>query len=720
MELVGTVALNFEKPGLCVNNTWRAGTPGTFAIVIGVSAYRYLDRSQETFGLGSLAASALTALHFLEWLESDYLRTGSPVAKCWVLLAPSQEEIAVRPKLSQQQLEPTFLNCSKAIQEWSLEMEQLPKDAASASRSVLFFSGHGLEVIEDRQILLPSDYLERGTPIDRAISTQNISRGLKRLRVPTHFLFLDACRNDHDNLGSFTPLEGTKILNEPANQAANPDCMVPIFYGSAAGEQSFSPTDPKRGVSLLGEALMEGLRAKGLRPDCSRGTCVVDLHLLRPFVQNRIAEIVRTKYQASIVQRIRVRGDQTEEGITEVTPPPLQPGGASSEPPPMSTFTDALLSVRPQLEALRPSTADFNTGHAFFGSERVTEVWTSKARVYDFQARTWLPKGEDFEISGLRRDANVKSFQFDLTIPNARPGVVYWLELEDMKQAYGCALPNARVPNASPGLGRPTRFRIEMDFGPRNHEIERLEISISADNHSEFYLDSAASMWKLYDEKGPRDAEARFDFLVPQDARMLQDLVRYKYYSPFAATIAGCILVRARRWDRLKDWLRNLANIRPYIADAQVLWVEQCLRQPGIDSSISECVEYFSRLRICPLPFLAETLGYALTQADELLTVGTLNVHELGQVEIIRERLREAVGVFRTGGMFATYAGPADQVNPGLVYPAARQQNIQDEGLPPVEFFEEEEIGFISAVVDDPADTEPEDEDQKNDREAGA
>jgi len=711
--------VSFEKPGLCVNKTWRPGTPGTFAIVIGVSAYRYLDRSQEKFGLGSLSASALTASHFLEWLESDYLRTGCPIAKCWVLLAPSQEEIALRPKLSQQQMEPTFLNCSKAIQEWSLEMERLPKEAAAASRSVFFFSGHGLEVIEDRQILLPSDYLEIGTPIDRAISTQNISRGLKRLSVPTHFLFLDACRNDHDNLGSFTPLEGTRILNEPTSQAINPDCMVPIFYGSAAGEQSFSPTDPKRGISLLGEALMEGLRAKGLRPDCSRGTCVVDLHLLRPFVQNRVAEIVRTKYQASIVQRIRVRGDQTEEGITEVTLPPLQPGGGSSEPPPMSTFTDALLSVRPHLEALRPSTADFNTGHAFFGSERVTEVWTRTARLYDFETRTWLPKGEDFEISGLRRDANIKSFQFDLTIPNARRGVAYWLELEDMKQTYGCALPNARVQNSGPELGRPTRFRIEMDFGPRNHEIERLEISISADNRTEFYLDSAASMWKLYDEKGPRDAEARFDFLVPQDARMLQDLVRYKYYSPFAATIAGCILVRARRWDRLKDWLRNLANIEPYVADAQVLWVEQCLRQRRLDSSMSECVEYFNRLSLGPLPFMAETLGYALTQADELLTISTLKADELEQVRIIRGRLREAVGVFRTGGMFATYAGPREQINPGLVEPAPRNRNTQDENPRQTEFFEEE-IAFTSAVADDPANVEQEDEDQKNDREAGA
>ena len=91
-------------------------------------------------------------------------------------------------------------------------MSKLPATAAANSRSVFFFSGHGLEVIEDRQILLPSDYLDPGTPIDRAISTQNISRGLKALPIPLHFLFVDACRNDHNNLGRYAPLRGNKDI----------------------------------------------------------------------------------------------------------------------------------------------------------------------------------------------------------------------------------------------------------------------------------------------------------------------------------------------------------------------------------------------------------------------------------------------------------------------------------------------------------------------------
>ena len=53
------------EPGLWVNPAWQAGTPGTFAVIIGVSAYPHLVGGEaevsETFGLGQLRVSALTA-----------------------------------------------------------------------------------------------------------------------------------------------------------------------------------------------------------------------------------------------------------------------------------------------------------------------------------------------------------------------------------------------------------------------------------------------------------------------------------------------------------------------------------------------------------------------------------------------------------------------------------------------------------------------------------
>ena len=659
------MTLHAHSPGLWVDSSWQPTTPGTFAVVIGVSAYQHLDVGSRKFGLGQLFVSATTAYAFLKWLEGNYRRSGSPLAKCWVLLAPTAAESARSPSLSQNIIAPTFANCDSAIRDWCLEMDKLPVESAAKSRSMFFFSGHGLEVIEDRQILLPCDYLGPGVPIDRALSTQNISRGLKSLRVPTHFLFLDACRNDHDSLQKHTPLEGTKILDEPSNKAINRDCLVPIFYASAAGGQAFGPKEENLGTSLFGQALLDGLRANGLAPDCTSGTCYIDLHILRPFVQKRIADIARAKYNASIVQRVRVRGDQTEEAVTEVIPPVGGKGFAS--PPLLSAFTN-LLSVQSPIDRLRPTASDDAAAQQFFGSERVAAVWTRNARVYDFEIGKWLPRGNDIEVFSLRRTSDASSIEFDFKIPEARLKTTYWLELEDDRQAFGCALPLASVPRLPDNHAEATYFRIEMDFNDEM-AIEHFEVSISPNNHSEFYLDSAAKMWKLYNEASAREAEESFRSVIPQNADHLQELVRHKYYSPFAATIAASILVRAGQWDKLKDWVRNLANIKPYIPDAQILWIEQCMRQRKAEASLAESIRHFLRLKLLPLPYLAETLGHALRQADDLVAVADLSRSDKVTIREIRERLRTAVTVFRTGGMFATFGGPRSRVSPGIVEP---------------------------------------------------
>ncbi len=550
--------------------------------------------------------------------------------------------------------EPTFTGCESAIQEWFAEMAALPAGAAANSRSVFFFSGHGLEVIEDRQLLLPSDYLRPGTPIDRALSTQNLSRGLKALNVPLHFLFLDACRNDHNNLGKFAPLEGTRVLDEPSNAAINPDSFVPIFYGSASGTQALQPNNPALGPSLFGQALLEGLEARGLAPECKSGICYVFLHVLRPYVNNRIAEIVRTQYNSTVTQRVRVRGDQTEEAVTEV-PPPV---AALAPPPPPAApeFTAKAMPVRPLMAKLRPGASDFNEAHDYFGSERITDMWQRAMRLYDYGRQEWMPSG-DVEVSNLRRAEDTSTFEFDLTIPGATLGGMYWLQVEDEVQALGCGLPIDWFPG--------TRFRIEMDLPHRERrEAARFDVSLSAENGE--YLSAAAAMWRTYNEVSARQAESEFSFLIPAHADELQFLVFNKRYSPLAATIAGAILLRARRWDKLKDWLRNLANIAPEIPDAAILRAEQCLRQPRAQS-VEEALEYFLRLDNGPLPVLVETLGYALRQAEDFLKDERVGASARAVVERLHQRLKRAVGMFRTGGLIATFAGPKGLLNPDTI-----------------------------------------------------
>jgi hypothetical protein len=654
------------RPGLWVNDAWTAGSPGTFAVIVGVSRYKNLDGSPACFGLGQLFVSAATALGFFSWLEDRYLRTGSPVAKCWLLLSPTAEEIAACNGIGQHIAEPTFANCEKAIQDWKLEMSTLPVGASAESRSVFFFSGHGLEIIEDRQILLPSDYLDPGTPIDRALSTQNISRGVKALSIPLHFIFVDACRNDHNNLGRYSPLEGTRVLDEPASSAINPDCFVPIFYGSAAGTQAMQPNDPKLGLSIFGEALLDGLSARGLNPDCENGTCCIFLHRLRPFVGARIAEIVRTRYNQTSSQRVRVRGDQTEEPITEVPPPPPSPPPPSLTGPSAPGRVSVSLGSLPELAfpktqlaelTVLPTLANFGEVHALFGSEQISDLWMNKARVFDYGTMGWIGKGLDIQLGELSRSEDKTVFRFNLTIPGAKTKNSYWLQIEDSVQAQAFVLPmdRATIPV----------FRVEMDFQFSPPVIKRFDISLSPDNQT--YLGMTAKLWDIYNDKSASEAIRAVGPIFSLDADELEDVLLNKVESPLAATVAGTILLRGRRWDKLHSWLRNLANLAPEIPDGAVLWSEQCLRQP--DSQYrNEAIDYFLRLKSSSLPFLAETTGYALRQAEDFLnSPECANFRD--QIEAIHQRLTKAVGMFRPGGLLATFAGPANQLSPFILAP---------------------------------------------------
>jgi hypothetical protein len=75
-----------DGPGLGVNPSWLAGTPGTFAVV-GVSAYPRLvggagPAADADYDLPQLYISALTAHCFFCWLLDRYAY-GGPWSDCW-------------------------------------------------------------------------------------------------------------------------------------------------------------------------------------------------------------------------------------------------------------------------------------------------------------------------------------------------------------------------------------------------------------------------------------------------------------------------------------------------------------------------------------------------------------------------------------------------------------------------------------------------------------
>ena len=214
-------------------------------------------------------------------------------------------------------------------------MKALPLKAAQASRSVFFFSGHGIEEELDNQILLPSDWLhpELENP-DEALSTQNVWKALSGIEVPLHFLFLDACQSDH-RVFQGQSVQGRPVLPVPKARAANPDCEAPLLYASASGTVAYQPRTPADGCSFFGQAVLEGLRGKGgIKLDLTENPILVDLSTLKPFLNRRVAALIREAHRTvAYGNGSSLAGFRLKRQITEIRhlkseprPPARRPG----------------------------------------------------------------------------------------------------------------------------------------------------------------------------------------------------------------------------------------------------------------------------------------------------------------------------------------------------------------------------------------------------------
>jgi hypothetical protein len=275
----------------------------------------------------------------------------------------------------------------------------------------------------------------------------------------------------------------------------------------------------------------------------------------------------------------------------------------------------------------------------------------------------WLVKGSDIQVTRVSRSVDNSVLKFNLTVPGAQNGSAYWLQIEDSAQAQAFVLPMDR--SALPV------FRVEMDFQFSPPVIKRFDVSLSADNQGDFFphtfLGMTAELWDIYNEESAQEALRMVDRIFSVRADELESVLLHKVQSPLAATIAGTILLRGRRWDKLHNWLRNLANIAPEIPDGAVLWAEQCLRQPD-SKNRNDAIEYFLRLDSTSLPFFAEPTGFALRQAEDFLKNPECEGFK-DKIEAIHKRLTKAVGMFRPGGLLATFSGPATELSPFILAP---------------------------------------------------
>jgi len=659
-------------PGLLADPAWRPGDPGTFALIIGVSRYDHLDGgpdpAPDTYTLGQLYVSAATGYRLFLWLRDRYSFPQAPPAMCWLLLSPTEKEqtaIGAAAVAAVGAVPATMANCAAAIAAWGAAMEQLPREAATRSRALFFFSGHGLEMNLDRQILLPSDYLAPpGFNVNEAISTEFLRKGLASSPVPQQFLFVDACRNDVQRLREMD-VEGRRTLNIRSSAHANPDVFAPLLYAAASGTRAYQPQELERGYSLFGGSLVDGLGgADGLELECGEATCEVRVFPLHRYLKGRVDELL-AGFGSTERQRVRIGGNPEDLGITMV---PRRVPIRGEAPAPLLTAATALearYTIRQEDLSWSPA-ASYQEGHELFGSENVTDLWVNLQIRHLHDGTPVAP--DDLVVRYVHRSEDTVANVIGFDLPPSPFG--HWLQFTDRTgMGFGCAL-SGDHPVA------PT-YEIEMDVEPAegNHQprpISRLEAGLSP--HTNGPTAPVAEAWGNYETHNLAVAVAGIDL------GLMSEVLRGKMQSPLSATVAGLLLLRARRLDLLHDtWLRNLSDWFPEHPDGPVLWAEQLAQSAPLatgaaaDRITADRTEHLGRLADRGLPRLSEVLAMASGQIDDLTggdpAAGGPSPERLAA---IAAQLKHALRYYRPGGLFAVFAGPPEAIGPRLVMPHGR------------------------------------------------
>ena len=670
--------------GLWTNPRWVPGTPGTFALVIGVSQYCHLlggagplatKVRDLKLGLGQLSVSAVTAHAFFEWVQRAYRKGDAPLAQCWLLLAPVPEERAlIGNAISSHSPNPTFETCLDAIGNWYRAMKGLPKPAADRSRSLFFFSGHGLEVIDGYQVLLPSDYLRPTLEsVERALSSANLMKGVKALEVDEHFFFLDACRDDVAALLSNKPIKGFEALDEPLVPPGRrlPPKYVQAFYATASGAGAYQVKD--RGLSLFGESLLEGLQAQGLQPDCGQQPCSIHVYQLDYFLKARVTGLAAC---LGGTQRYVLGGDpiDTMAVVTEIDPPPLRTGMKPSRLEQARTVLNEAFTVSDWHDLKnRRGTMMSATGEPFevdsveqlFGSRLLGELWKG-VRVYDLEERLNLPQG-NLEVERVVRspDGDVVAVEFGVARPMSR----LWLTLEEEERGrvHGCTLLTDRDERTHfimtfYIIDKPPPSREEFDLAlPHRNvrgRVNRIELQLSPRNSG--LLNRAAEAWLQFEHGDIRRAaqlagEGLLNFALDVDEK-----------SPVTAVVATEVLARFGQWNQLAKFAKRLTRVFPRLPDAFVLLADYLLDGPD-PPLYDEAAAQLLKVDELGMPLTTECLRLAFQKVELVRRAEGLKLDIRARLEKIHSRLIDVLWRYRRGGLFCTFSGDRETIKPELV-----------------------------------------------------
>ena len=697
--------------GLWENEDLEPGANGVHALIFGISRYDYLGEGAhatpgaETYGLGQLAVSAATALRVFGWLRSDYVLNGSPVARVRMLLSPQRKGIGgvevdelqnCDPAIVAHAPEANFENCKTAIENWYGEMKELRPPAIA--RSLLFFSGHGVQLSRANQLLLPSDYGRPRGSADEAIRTQNLFECLASLpSVPSHVCLLDACRNDIEKLRR---VDGTNVITDFGGYG-DPRLELRVLRATASGLRAYQPRTPG-GMSLFGQALLDGLSAKpnpvlGEAPIelFSRGkTRVVDVDRLHVYMNGRIDALIRNANEC-VVQVVRSDDSQSAAGRVEMTE--LEPvaatelaameGAKAVEEVMFESFTPdadpdsggshpiARLSRR-QITFERPGAwfkrrydkhkrrpsgpPDDARLHDILGSEAFTTPWLNAKLVRLSTGRALdLDRAEIVSASQTANNGTLHGVQIQIRLDVPDP-VGTTLTIGDFAgQTFTTVLPSG---------GATTIFQLEIDrihdsyirFAPYLSPLTKGAVGAVATA-----WDTARALTAASALKGLQAGSAR-PALSSSNA-------------PLVSAIVAGLLLQANRL----DLMREPATGTPTLPDEIVFWTEQRRRAGGLD--LGAAAWFVNGLLGSSLPFTADAFGIATTLLGEL-DRGRLSATNSVRVAAaqLKRRFDTVLPFFRDDGLFCTYVDlPPEWDHAMLLGPRSSRRRSQSGAVHP-------------------------------------
>lgn len=618
-----------DQPGLWRDAAWAPGMPGVYAVIAGVSHYAHLPggggaQPPDTFGLDQLFCSANTAASLFEWLRTRFQVDGMPVVWCRLLLAPTNSERdAFQAAGLTHYAPPTYDKLNQAIQGWCAGLPVKPADAR-ASRTLFFFSGHGVKSNWAPQ-LLPADYLDpsQGAPLlQRCIGTKEMREWMETTPAGEHLALIDACSND------FSPLSSRGATGYGIFPVAAPNGAIPR---SAATLVAASPNTVAYQLdgaphTVFGQAVLEALDGLVQPP-----AATLVFSSLADYVEPRVNAILR-QAGAAVQQSVRPKVDGDRNFI--VTKVPAAPAGAvvanaglealpvtrsatrgrgsAVRPPPAAP---ALRSVARSISvgALRGSRAE---AHDRFGHEYASRIW-EEGGVRVFSLQDGQPLRDDaLTLIDVARTDDSSTVHVDVDLPTHEGGVLLVLEGEEFvqRERLGMALPtdsNGTVPvRVTLGIGR-----AGPGADPKIHGMTARLGRPGADNAHYQYL------WEL-----SRIAETHGVAQAAEqaDPRRLEKAVQLKMSAESAAIASALLLARAGQLAKVQDWPCNIMTRFPWLPDGAVVWAEALLdaQRRGAfppHGGKPPAAESLAQLLERGVPFFADALDLADRQARMLL-----------------------------------------------------------------------------------------------------